>query len=102
MRTYHPSSEAFHAVLKVLGDLHDKKQTDYGTDEDPFHNVRASQEWGIAPWIGCMIRATDKVRRLQTFAKKGTLGNEGVEDAFLDLAVYAVIGLVLYRQGVSK
>lgn len=95
----HSSSARFHAVLKELGDLHDKKQQDYGTDADPFANVRASEEWGIAAWIGTLVRATDKLRRLQKFAREGRLANEAVEDSFRDLAVYAVIGLVLYEEG---
>jgi hypothetical protein len=48
-----------------------------------------------------MVRATDKVRRLQKFAREGKLANEAVEDSFRDLAVYAVIALVLYEEGSS-
>lgn len=88
----------FHALLQQIGDLHDQKQQDYGTNADAFANVRASEEWGISPWIGAMIRATDKVRRLQTYATKGSLANEGVEDSLMDLAVYALISLVLFRE----
>ena len=88
----------FHALLKQIGELHDAKQADYGRDADPFANVRASEEWGVTPWIGALIRATDKVRRLQTFATKGTLRNEGVEDSLMDLAVYALISLILFRE----
>jgi len=88
----------FHDVLRQMGLLHNRKGADYGTDEDVFANVRASQEWGVAPWLGAMLRGGDKVKRLKTFAKKGTLANEGVEDSMLDLANYAVIALVLYRE----
>ena len=45
-----------------------------------------------------MVRATDKVRRLQTYAVNGRLANEGVEDSLMDLAVYAIIALVLWRE----
>jgi hypothetical protein len=45
-----------------------------------------------------MIRANDKIRRLQTYAKTGLLANEGVRDSFLDLAVYSLIGLVLFEE----
>lgn len=93
----HPASEAFHAVLKQLGDLHDKKQLDYGTSSDPFHNVRSAGEWNIDPWVGAMVRASDKIRRLQSYNNNGMLANEGVEDAFMDLAVYAIIALLLHR-----
>lgn len=94
----HPASETFHAILHEMGELHDRKQQDYGKDDDPFANVRASEEWGMPAWVGAMVRATDKVRRLQSFAAKGELANESVIDAFNDLAVYAVIARVLYEQ----
>lgn len=96
--TMHPSSVKFHAILKELGDLHDKKQKDYGTHTDPFANVRASVDWGMPGWVGCMVRANDKMKRLQTYAQTGNLANEGVRDSFLDLAVYAVIGLCLFEE----
>lgn len=94
----HPKSQEFHELLKSMGEMHDRKQADYGRDDDPFANVRASEDFGIEPWIGCMMRANDKMRRLQTAAQGSTLKNEGVEDSLLDLAVYAVIALVLYRE----
>ena len=95
----HPSSQRFHDILYKLGRLHDKKQKDYGTAEDPFNNIRASaKEWGMEPWMGAMLRATDKVRRLQKFAATGELANESVIDAFDDLAVYAVIARVMYEE----
>lgn len=97
--TQRRGSERFHEILRELGELHDLKQRDYGTEEDSFANIRASKEWGAAPWVGAMIRATDKLRRLQKFARCGELANEAVEDSFRDLAVYAVIALVLYEEG---
>jgi len=94
----HPLSQKFHDLLKEVGELHDKKQMDYGTPEDPFANVRGSSEWGIASWLGAMIRANDKVVRIKQYAKTGSLENEGVRDSFLDLATYALIGLVLWEE----
>ena len=95
----HPSSQRFLDIIGELINLHDKKQRDYGTDADPFNNIRASaKEWGIPAWVGAMLRATDKVRRLQKFADKGELANESVIDAFDDLAVYAVIARVMYEE----
>ena len=95
----HPSSQRFLDIIGELINLHDKKQRDYGTDADPFNNIRASaKEWGIPAWVGAMLRATDKVRRLQKFADVGELANESVIDAFDDLAVYAVIARVMYEE----
>lgn len=94
----HPMSRKFYAVLAEAARLHDKKQRDYGSDGDPFANVRASEDFGIPGWLGCIVRGNDKVRRLQTYATTGVLANEGVEDALIDLCVYAAIALVLFRE----
>ena len=94
----HPNSARFHEILAELAELHDRKQADYGRGDDPFANVRASEEWSVRPWVGALIRLNDKVRRLQTLAGKGTLANEATEDSMRDIAVYAVIALVLYEQ----
>lgn len=90
--------ERLHELLDQIGDLHDLKQEDYGTDTDPFANVRSASDWGIKPWVGCLNRAGDKFKRLQKAARGGTLSNEGVEDSMMDLAVYTLIALVLYRE----
>ncbi len=94
MMNYH---DPFTSILDELEEMHDRKGRDYGTGEDPYANVRQSQEFGIEPWVGALVRANDKVKRLQKAARGGTLSNEGVEDSLLDLAVYAIIGLILFR-----
>lgn len=88
----------FHALLKEIGELHDLKQEDYGVDADPFANVRASQEFGVPPWIGALVRLNDKVTRLKAFARKGTLANESAKDSMLDIMVYAGIAYILYEE----
>jgi len=91
----------FFQVLEELGAMHEKKGSDYGTDDDPLANVRASVDWGVPDWVGTLIRANDKVIRLQAAAKGSKLKNEGIEDSLLDLASYAIIALVLYRENNS-
>lgn len=88
----------FHRLLNEIAELHDRKQADYGTSGDPFANVRASEQWGVPAWVGTMIRANDKIKRLQAAATGSELVNEGVEDSLMDLATYSLIALVLYRE----
>lgn len=88
----------FDKVLEELRELHNRKQADYGRDTDPFANVRASEDFGIDGWVGSIIRANDKMRRLQAAARGQNLKNESVEDSLVDLAVYAIISLLLYRE----
>lgn len=93
----HPGSKALYNHLIEAGLLHAAKQKDYGKPVDPFANVRSSEEFGIEPWVGAMVRLNDKVKRLQSFARTGKLENEGVIDSFMDIAVYALIARVLYE-----
>lgn len=100
----HPHSILFHEKLREMGELHDLKQSDYGRPAssgdagDPFANVRGSEQFGIPAWVGCAIRMNDKMVRLQAAARGQNLKNESVADSFMDLAVYAIIGLILYEQ----
>lgn len=94
----HPGSERFHQILKELGELHDKKQADYGSATDPFANVRSSVDFGVPAWVGAMIRGNDKISRIKSFIRNGRLENEALEDSLRDLAVYAIIALVLWEE----
>jgi hypothetical protein len=88
----------FERVIQEVLEMHRRKGADYGTDEDFFANVSASGNWGIAPWVGAMMRANDKVVRLQAAAKGSTLKNEGIEDSLIDIATYAIIAVCLFRR----
>jgi hypothetical protein len=48
--------------------------------------------------VGAMVRANDKVKRLQKLAKEGKLSNESARDSFMDLAVYALLALILFEE----
>lgn len=90
----------FEQVIAEIMAMHTKKQADYGRADigDPFANVRASEDFGIPGWIGAIIRANDKVRRLQKAARGSKLVNESIEDSLLDAAVYFIIALCLFRE----
>lgn len=92
-----PRSDRFEEIIQELMELHAKKAADYGADLDPLFNLRMCEYMGIPAWQGVVIRLTDKIARLMTFARKGTLQNESVEDTFRDIAVYAILGLILYQ-----
>lgn len=91
----HPNSQKLHDLLKEAGDLHDSKQVDYGTPTDPFNNLVGSLDWGIEPWIGACVRMNDKVKRLQAYVRNGSLKHESARDSLMDIAVYALIAIVL-------
>ena len=86
--------------LQQIAELHSVKQHDYGQGNDPFANIRASQEFGVEPWVGAVIRLNDKVTRLKSFIANGVLKNESIQDSLLDIAVYALISLILFEEKV--
>jgi hypothetical protein len=94
----HGGDPRFLEKLHQIAELHSVKQHDYGIDEDPFANIRASQEFGVAPWVGAVIRLNDKVTRIKSFVKKGELKNEPIIDSFMDVAVYALIAAILFEE----
>lgn len=104
----HPSSQRFHDVLAEWGSLHDAKQRDYGGNEDPFRNVRASEDFGIPAWVGAILRASDKMRRLEKAARQVldgeevAMANESIIDSFDDLGVYSGIARVLYEEEIDQ
>lgn len=71
------------------------KNADYGDrdSKDAFANFRADGLYGI------IVRMSDKVSRLRTFAKGHTLAvkSESAEDCALDLINYAVLFLGYLR-----
>ena len=77
--------QAFDQVLKELLAIFIRKLKDYGKD-----NILDNGELGI------IFRINDKLRRLQNLASKdGATSNESVKDSWQDIAVYAVIALLL-------
>ena len=95
----HPSSQAYYDLLEELRQMHAKKSHYYGSANDPLANIRNGAEFvQIEPWRAAMVRLSDKVTRLATYNRVGTLTFESVEDTLLDLASYSLITLVMLRE----
>jgi hypothetical protein len=88
---------SFDSILKEVVALHDKKSKDYGRPTDPYYNIRGSEDFGIPSWVGAVMRANDKMKRLQVAASGKALANESVEDSLLDMITYLTIALDVYR-----
>ena len=96
--TYTTYRDRFDDILAEMSALHSKKGADYGGVNDPYANVRASQEFGVPPWIGALVRLHDKITRIKSFIRNGNLQNESLKDSIDDIGVYAVIMRLLYEE----
>ena len=76
-------------------DLMKKKNADYaGSGSDPFANFRRTEALGICSTEQAfLVRMTDKMSRLSSFAQKGKLvvEDETVHDTLQDLINYSVL-----------
>jgi hypothetical protein len=94
----------FKALLDEMLAIHDRKNHDYATDEDPYANFRVCEMMGVSPFKGIIIRLCDKFSRITGFAQKETLKvkDESIEDTLLDMANYCLLAILLRREETSK
>lgn len=85
--------------MRYAQELHSKKSHDYGDREgDPLDNLHASRELGVPDWVGVLIRANDKWRRIKNYAKHRSLVNEDVTEDLVDMANYLILARVLLEE----
>jgi len=98
--------DEFESVLLEMRAIRKRKRADYSrsyTDPDGTGYANLLKQG----WEGVVVRLQDKMDRLNGFSLQSIIegeahaSNEPVEDAFLDAAVYAILGLILYRRKVS-
>ena len=103
MKEYYGHSD-FYKLIDELKEIHSLKNHDYAGVEDPLKNFRMCEDIGVPSWKGCLIRISDKFSRLCSFAKKEEykVKDENIEDTLKDLAIYALICIILYRERLNK
>ena len=90
----------FDDELDALKILHDAKNHDYATADNPYKNLEGVSRIGIEPWRGIVIRLMDKFERVEQQCTNGELAikSEGMEDTFKDIAVYSTLAMILFRK----
>jgi hypothetical protein len=92
----------FDETLKEILRMHDEKSVGYGSEDDPFANIRASEQFGIPAWVGAILRMNDKVTRIKNRTKYNKeLPFESAREELWDIAVYGAIALTLYDQAAT-
>lgn len=99
MKKKYYGHKMFYEVLNELAEIHSRKNRDYAGD-DPLSNFRMCEKAGIAAWKGIAVRLTDKICRVLHFAKREEfeVKDENVEDTLKDIAVYAILCIITYRE----
>ncbi len=87
-------------ALAIVG----PKRRDYSGDQ-PFRNFYASEQFGVAPWRGALVRLPDKLSRLARLAEQGGRGQvsgESLLDTAADALNYTAIAVGLILEAVPE
>ena len=91
----------FHQLLEKMREIHNAKNADYG-DGKQLGNFMEAEDFGVEAWRGALVRLSDKYSRVKSLAKRinqeGEVKDESFEDTLIDLANYALLTLVLYKE----
>ena len=90
----------FDALLRKMGEIHDKKRKDYASG-DPLGNFCEALRVGVTPLQGIMVRIGDKYSRACNIIKnkgKHEVKDETLEDTLLDSAIYYLLAILIHRR----
>jgi hypothetical protein len=85
-------------ITETAFSIMERKNKDYASEDDPYLNFRAAENFGIHPVKGIVLRTSDKLARISNFVDNGNLQNESVYDSILDIINYAVLMYGLIKQ----
>lgn len=89
----------FYKLLDELADLHERKNQNYATSEDPLKNLRECEDLGITPFNGTLVRLCDKWCRIKNLAGGvPDLVGESIVDTLKDMAIYSLLGIILWEE----
>ena len=104
-KEYPELSKEFKKIQKEMYELFARKHMDYGLNNIALGgDILHSEEDKKFSLTGLCIRLTDKISRLKNLLINGRsfVVGEGMEDTFIDIANYGIIGLLVGRDKWKK
>ena len=101
---YPELSSEFQAIQKEMYETFAAKHMDYGLQNIALGGDLTKEADKKFSLTGLAIRLTDKISRLRNLLTNGKnfVKGEGMEDTFLDIANYGIIGLLVGRDKWKK
>lgn len=93
----------FDELIQKMKIIHTQKDKDYSGSEE-LGNLKACQELGISPYVGVIMRISDKHKRICNLVKTGLkaeVDEEKLEDSLMDMAIYCILAIILYEERVD-
>lgn len=94
---YPRTEQEFQILLNNMYTTFCKKQFDYGPGNIAMGTSLKNKEEVNIALLGIIVRLNDKINRLINLSTKHNFEakNEPIEDAFLDIAIYSVMALIV-------
>ena len=101
---YPELSNEFQVIQDEMYEMFARKHMDYGLNNIALGGDLTNKEDKKFSLTGLCIRLTDKISRLKNLLVNGRsfVKGEGMEDTFIDIANYGIIGLLVGRNNFKK
>ena len=101
---YPELSEEYKRISEEMYEMFGRKHMDYGLNNIALGGDLKNPEDKKFSLTGLCIRLTDKISRLKNLLINGKnyVKGEGMEDTFIDIANYGIIGLLVGRDKWKK
>lgn len=99
--TVNEVKDPFDAVIEQIQETNRRKRADYTVGADPWSNFKdVARQINATPGTSVEVLIATKQARLRSLFGEGKAPrNESIEDTLLDRAVYSIIALAMYREG---
>ena len=103
-REYPELSQEFKEIQKEMYEMFARKHMDYGLQNISLGGDLTKENDKKFSLTGLAIRLTDKISRLRNLLTNGRnfVKGEGMEDTFIDIANYGIIGMLVGRDKWKK
>ena len=103
-KDYPELSQEFREIQNEMYEMFARKHLDYGLNNIALGGDLTNSEDKTFSLTGLCIRLTDKISRLKNLIINGKnfVKGEGMEDTFIDIANYGIIGLLVGRDKWKK
>jgi len=103
-KEYPELSNEFQVIQDEMYEMFARKHMDYGLNNIALGGDLTNKEDKKFSLTGLCIRLTDKISRLKNLLVNGRsfVKGEGMEDTFIDIANYGIIGLLVGRDKWKK
>lgn len=93
----------FMKLIEEIVQIHETKNADYATTQDPLSNFKMCEVFAVPAWKGCLVRLSDKWSRITQLATKPpAVKGETLRDTLIDLANYSLICILLLEEEEKK